>query len=66
VCCTEVFCSVTYCTVLCCTAPGNNGDYEEASDSEDDGSEDGEGEGEGVNILRAHSMGCAAEEVWKR
>ena len=49
---------------------GNNGDYENAQEDEDEEEEEVEEGGSGgasdVNVLRAHSMGCTAEEAWKR
>ena len=50
---------------------GNNGDYENAEEEEE---EEEEVEVEGgvggvtaeVTVMRAHSMGCTAEEAWKR
>jgi hypothetical protein len=48
---------------------GNNGDYENAQEDEDEEEEVEEGGAGGasdVNVLRAHSMGCTAEEAWKR
>jgi hypothetical protein len=49
---------------------GNNGDYENAQEDEDEEEEEVEEGGAGgisdVNVLRAHSMGCTAEEAWKR
>lgn len=49
---------------------GNNGDYENAQEDEDEEEEEVEEGGAGgasdVNVMRAHSMGCTAEEAWKR
>lgn len=49
---------------------GNNGDYENAQEDEDweeeEVEEGGAGGASDVNVLRAHSMGCTAEEAWKR
>ena len=49
---------------------GNNGDYDNAQEDEDEEEEEVEEGGAGgtsdVNVMRAHSMGCTAEEAWKR
>ena len=49
---------------------GNNGDYENADEEEEEEEVEVEGGVGGamtdVNVMRAHSMGCTAEEAWKR